>query len=175
MPSVFWVAAFVVAIALLFLLTRVLFRPDTSKAAQLMKTYKHLSAELLAATPDDQLVPAVVSNLLAKAEDAKADPYAVIPALSLERSAVYSIWLLSRELHKGDPTALRSSGQFGFSELAADALDHLGETEPAALLRDYLQTADEATAEQMKTMLDEEKLTALLVPYIRENADAFCD
>ena len=170
-----WLLIFVAAIALALLLQRVLFPKDGSNAAKLMRTYRVMTRELLDSTPDDQLVKAVVGNLLAKAEDAKADAYAVIPALSQERCAVYSIWLFMNELQGGDPTALRRSGQFGFSELAADGLDLLGFSSVAADLRDYLQTADEARVNAMAAALKEHDLNTALVEFIRDNAEAFCD
>lgn len=170
-----WIAVFVLAFVLLFLLSRVLFPKDNSGAARLMNTYRVMTRELLDSTPDDQLVKAVVANLLAKAEDARLDAYAVIPALSQERCAVYSVWLFMRELQSGDPAALRQSGQFGFSELAADGLELLGFDDLAASLRDYLQTADDACVAAMKTALDTADVNAALIGFIRDHADAFCD
>lgn len=170
-----WLLIFVAAVALLLLLRRVLFPQDGSNAAKLMNTYRVMTRERLDGTPDDQLVKAVVSNLLAKAEDAGVDAYAVIPALSQERCTVYSVWLFMHELQSGDPTALRRSGQFGFSELAADGLELLGFDTVAASLRDYLQTADNACVKAMNEALSLTDLNAVLVEFIRDNAEAFCD
>ncbi len=170
-----WIAVFCLGFLLLFLLGRILFPRDNSNAAKLMNTYRHMTRELLDDTPDDQLVKAVVANLLAKADEAKLDAYAVIPALSQERCAVYSIWLFQNELKSGDPAALRQSGQFGFSELAADGLELLGFDALAADLRDYLQTADDARANAMLDALRAIDLNAALVECIRDHADAFCD
>lgn len=170
-----WLLIFIAAIVLLLLLRRALFPKDNSKATKLMNTYRVMTREKLDSTPDDQLVKAVIGNLLAKAEDAKCDPYTVIPALSQGRCAVYSVWLFARELQSGDSAALRRSGQFGFSELAADGLELLGFDALAANLRDYLQTADDARAEAMKTALETTDVNAVLTAFIRDNADAFCD
>lgn len=170
-----WLLIFVAAIVLLLLLRRALFPKDSSNATRLMNTYRVMTREKLDSTPDDQLVKAVVANLLAKAEDANMDAYAVIPALSQERCAVYSVWLFMRELQSGNPSALRQSGQFGFSELAADGLELLGFDTIAANLRDYLQTADDARVAAMKLTLEATNPGAALTDFIRNNADAFCD
>ena len=170
-----WLLLFVAAIGISLLLTRVLFPKDNSNAARLMSTYRVMTRELLDSTPDDQLVKAVVANLLAKAEDAKGNAYAVNPALSQERCAVYSVWLFMNEMKGDDATVLRQSGQFGFSELAADGLELLGFDALAADLRNYLQTADEALAASMKATLASSPLDETLITFIRDHADAFCD
>lgn len=171
----FWIAAFLLGVALLVLLGRVLFRPDNSKSAQLMRRYKHMTPALLAETPDDELATAVASNLLAKAEALHMDAYAVIPSLGEERCTAYSVWLFLRELEKGEPESLRQSGQFGFSELAADGLDSMEQGDLASLLRDYLQTADNALVDTMKQTVVDKHTCAALVSYIRDHASAFCD
>ncbi len=170
-----WTIVFIAAIVLVIVLGRVLVRKDGSNAAKLMGTYRVMTKERLDSTPDEELVKAVVANLLAKAEDARMDAYAVIPTLSQERCAVYSVWLFMRELQSGDPTALRQSGQFGFSELAADGLDLLGFETVAADLRDYLQTADDARVTAMQDALQTADVDGALVELIRSHADAFCD
>ena len=171
----YWLLLFVAAIGIALLLARVLFPKDTSNAAKLMNTYRMMTRELLDNTPDDQLVKAVIANLLAKAEVARGNAYAVIPTLSQERCAVYSVWLFQNEMKGDDPTVLRQSGQFGFSELAADGLDLLGFDALAADLRNYLQTADDALAASMKQALAGISLDTALVEFIRDHADAFCD
>ncbi|MBQ3094653.1 MAG: hypothetical protein IJC52_05710 [Clostridia bacterium] len=170
-----WIVLFIVALALLLVMRGVLFPADSSTAAKRMATYRHMTPALLGETPDDELVTAVVSNLLAKAQDERRDPYTVIPLLSRERCAVYSVWLFMKELEAGDPSHLRSQGQFGFSELAADALDLLDCGNAATHLRDYLQTADEADVAALRAFLRETDVNALLVELIRKCPDEFCD
>ncbi len=170
-----WIALFLLALVILFVLQRVLFPKDTSNAKTLMNTYRYMTPTLLEQTPDEQLVKAVVANLLAKAEDANLDAYAVIPALSQERCALYSVWLFMRELQSGDPASLRRTGQFGFSELAADGLDLLGFDALAGDLREYLQTAEEVCVASMKQSLEQIDLNTALIRLVRDNPDAFCD
>ncbi len=170
-----WIALMIAALALLFWFGQKMLHPDTSKAAKLMNTYRHLTTETLEALPDEELVTAVVSNLLAKAEDERKDPYIVIPKLSAERCAVYSIWLFEKQLSSDTPEALRHSGQFGFSELAADGLDFLEQPALAATLRDYLQTADETLIDTMRDAMKEMSVNRLLVDLIRADIAVFCD
>lgn len=170
-----WIAAMIVGLVLLIVLGKVLFPQDHSRAAKLMKTYRHLTPEQLSDVPDEELITAVVSNLLAKAEDERRDPYALIPTLSRERCGVYSIWLVQKELESGDAANLRQSEQFGFSELAADALDWLECQEAAAALRCYLQTAEPTQIERLKTAMATAQVSAHLITLIRNDPKAFCD
>lgn len=170
----FWIAAFIVGIALILVCGKYLFPADRSRAAKLMKKYAHLTPAQLAAVPDDEVIEAVVSNLLAKCDDQHCDPYALIPALSRERCAVYSIWVLQKELGT-DPTHLRRSEQFGFSELAADALDWLSFPAVAAAVRTYLQTADDAAVADLREAFAAGTVEARLISLIREVPAAFCD
>lgn len=171
----FWIPAMLVGVGLVILLGRALFRPDGSRAAALMKTYKVMTPALLAETPDSELITAVVSNLLAKAEAERTDPYRLIPSLSQGRADVYCLWLFMRELEAGNPESLRRSEQFGFSELAVNALRMLEQTALADALHDYLQTADPALADTMKALIAEHDLPAMLVSMIRSDPESFCD
>ncbi|MBQ3068552.1 MAG: hypothetical protein IJD01_01225, partial [Clostridia bacterium] len=87
----YWIPAMVIGVVLIVVIGRILLRPDGSRAAALMKTYKTLTPALLAETPDEELVTAVVSNILAKAEAEKTDPYRLLPTLTQERSDIYSL------------------------------------------------------------------------------------
>jgi len=170
-----WIVLMIAALILMLWFGRTFLRPDDSKAAKLMKTYAHLTKETLEALPDEELVTAVVSNLLAKAESEKKNPYIVIPKLSAERCAVYSIWLFDKQLASEAPEALRHSGQFGFSELAADGLDFLEQPALATMLRDYLQTADDKLIDAMRESINDTPLQPILVNLIRSDISVFCD
>ena len=170
-----WIPVFILGILLIGLLGRLLSRKDTSNAGRLMEKYKQMTPTLLEETPDEELVKAVVANLLAKAEGAHKDAYAVIPTLSQKRCAVYSVWLFAREIQSNNAPFLRRDEQFGFSELAADGLDLLGFSEVAADLRDYLQTEDDARVAPMKALADSRELSDAMIALIRNDPDDFCD
>lgn len=169
----FWIAAFAVGIALLLICGKLLFPADRSRAGKLMKTYRHLTPAQLEAVPDEEVIEAVVSNLLAVCEERRCDPYALIPGLARERCAVYSIWLLQKELDT-DPTHLRRSEQFGFSELAADALEWLSFPEAAEAVRSYLQNADDASLAVLREAFTAGEVQTRLITMIREMPAVFC-
>ena len=169
----FWIAAFIAGFALLLVCGKFLFPADRSRAGTLMKTYRHLTPQQLEGVADEEVIEAVVSNMLAICEDRRCDPYALIPGLARERSAVYTVWLLKKELN-ADPTHLRRSEQFGFSELAADALEWLSFREEAAALRDYLQTADEGKVAFLREAFASGAIEKALIALIRELPAVFC-
>jgi len=170
-----WLVLFIVGLVLILLVRKVLFPTNQSRVTRLMNTYRHLTPALLAETEDAELIDAVVANLLAKAENSRKDAYALIPTLGQERCAVYSLWLLQKELEAGDPAVLRESGRFGFTELASDALDFLSMPEAAQALRRYLQTADAADMAIVQQTLADQAVNAQLIALIRSEPAAFCD
>ena len=170
-----WIVAMAAALCVVWWLGQKFFNPDRSKAAQLMKTYATLTKEQLEALDDDKLITAVVSNMLAKAEAEKRDPYVVIPKLSTEHCVVYSVWLFQKQLFSDAPEGLRQSGQFGFSELAADGLDFLEQPELGTMLRDYLQTAEDGLVAAMRERVETMVLDKQLADLIRADYAVFCD
>ncbi len=168
-----WIAAFIAGFALLLVCGKYLFPADRSRAGALMKTYRCLTPTQLDGVADEEVIEAVVSNMLAICEDRRCDPYALIPGLARERCAVYSIWLLKKELGS-DPTHLRRSEQFGFSELAADALEWLSFQAEAAALREYLQTADDSTLAVLRDAFANGAIETALISLIRELPAVFC-
>lgn len=170
-----WIVAMAAALCLVWWFGQKFFNPDRSKAAQLMKTYQTLTVEQLEALDDDKLITAVVSNMLAKAEAEKRDPYVIIPKLSTEHCVVYSVWLFQKQLFSDAPEGLRQSGQFGFSELAADGLVFLEQPALAAMLRDYLQTAEDELVTAMREHVKAASLDKALVDLIRADYAVFCD
>lgn len=108
-------------------------RDQESRAARLGRLYKELDEEKLAAVPDSEVVEAVVANLLEKQDRRRPDPYHTIPLLSRGRAAVYSVWLICKELDKGSFEDLYTGPSAVFDELAADGLELVGA--PAVPLR----------------------------------------
>lgn len=162
------------ALGLLFWMQRRMARPDTSRAAALMDRYRELTPETLAAVPDDEAVKAVVCNILAKAEEHRIDPYRLLPGLSEERRAVYTVWLFLKELEH-DPAALRQKDQRTLSALAVDALRALEVNPVADALDRFLETGDTAEIDTLCTLTAEADVPSLLVAWIRSAPEAFCD
>lgn len=137
-----------------------------------------LTADKLAAIPDDQLVDSVIRNLLAKLDEHRPDPYRDIPLLGEGRCAVYSVWVIEHEWRAGGFGALLRGTSAKFVPLAADGLRLLGATAcaeqldaAAALPPEQRKQADAAFGEA----LEREQPLTLCVAYIRDNSGQFID
>lgn len=159
-------------------------RDQESRAARLGRLYKELDEEKLAAVPDDEVVEAVVANLLEKQDRRRPDPYHTIPLLSRGRAAVYSVWLICKELDKGSFEDLYTGPSAIFDELAASGLDLVGAPRCAAALRASKEKiADmEGNAEELAELhadfleaAGEEQPLAACAAYIRANPREFID
>ena len=65
---------------------------DESRSAKMMEKYATLTAENLAATPDEELVEAVVAHVLSRAaESRRPNPAAELAAMPQPYTVVYSI------------------------------------------------------------------------------------
>ena len=133
--------------------------------AALYKQYRTLSPETLAATPDSELVRAVVTNIMAKTDRSHPDVYHLIPLLSHGRIAVYSVWLICQELEVGDMETLLRSPSGRFLEMAADGFSLIGAAACAA--------AEDETA--LREAIAAEQPLSLCVAYIRDNPEEFID
>ena len=172
-------AAIVIAVYLYFLDKRT----KSDETAALCKKYAVMTTELLAATPDDEVVRAVVANLMNKQDKRRPDAAAQLPLLSRGRAAVYSVWLLCHELETQDFTAVFHSPSRRFVDPAADGLERIGAPNAAIALRAAVKALDEQESapllEAVTTVFREamasEKPLELCVQYIRDNPDEFID
>ncbi len=154
-------------------------RRSPAPGDEVLEQYRHLTAEKLAATPDDQLIRAVVANILAKQDQQHPDPYRDIPLLSPGRCAVYSVWLLLKEWESAEKTggfAGILAGPSGrFAPLAADGLENIGAPLCAGAVRQALDGDTAAADQQFPAALEQENPMGLAVQYIRDNIDQFVD
>ena len=108
---------------------------DESRSARLMKKYKTLTPDLLADTPDEELVEAVVACVLAEAaESRKPDPAYTLSKWPQPFTVVYSIWAVCKELAHSDYAALTRTATREMVEPAADGLPVVGAPKTAAAL-----------------------------------------
>ncbi len=127
----------IVAAVLCYLLIRRMKNPkdDDSRSAKLMKKYAVLTAENLSETPDEELVEAVVANLLSRAAEAHhPDPVKELASLPQPFTVVYSIWAVCKELARGDYKALTHTATRQVVDAAVDALPVVGATATAEAL-----------------------------------------
>lgn len=159
-------------------------KEQDSRAARLGRLYRELDENKLAGIPDEELVDAVVANLLEKQDRRRPDPYHTIPLLSRGRTAVYSIWLICKELDEGSFENLYAGPSAVFDELAADGMDLIGAPRCAAALRAAKdQIGDmEGHAEELAQLhadfleaAEDEQPLGRCVEYIRANPREFVD
>ena len=148
---------------------------DDSRSARLMEKYKTLTPELLADTPDEELVEAVVACVLAEAaESRKPDPAYTLSKWAQPYTVVYSIWAVCKELAHGDFAALSRTATREMVEHACDGLPVIGAADTAAALRAVAAAheAGEDTAEAetaFHTAVESECPLTLCVSYIRDH------
>lgn len=153
-------------------------RGDDSRSARLMKKYKDLTPDLLAATPDEELVEAVVAHVLAEAaESRKPDPTYTLSRLPQPFTVVYSVWAVCKELAHGDYAALTHTATREMVEPACDGLPVIGAAKTAAALTALAEVhqAQEDTAEAERAFhaaVEEECPLTLCVSYIRDHVPA---
>ena len=125
-----------------------------------------LTAESLAALPDDQLMDAVIKSLLADCEAAGTDPYRRTAVWANPQVNVYSVWVIVKELEQTTFSQVARTPSGAFLPLAIDGLEQLGAPAAAAAV----EAADEAAFAQ--AVATEQPLLRA-VEYIRDHADAF--
>ena len=109
---------------------------DESRSARLMKKYKSLTPELLAATPDEELVEAVVACVLAEASASRRpDPAYTLSKWVQPYTVVYSIWAVCKEMANGTYAALKRTATREMVEHACDGLPVVGAPKSAAALK----------------------------------------
>lgn len=150
-------------------------RGDDSRSARLMKKYKALTPDLLAETPDEELVEAVVAHVLAEAaESRKPDPAYTLSRLPQPFTVVYSIWAVCKELAHSDYAALTHTATREMVEPACDGLPVIGAPKTAAALTALAGAykAEEDTDEletAFHVAVEEECPLTLCVSYIRDH------
>ena len=150
---------------------------EPSRAEDLKKTYARLTRDMLDELNDENLVEAVVANLMAKTDEKNADPYYVVMALSRGRRAVYSVWLTTKELTTGTLQRYRETPSARFAEAAVDGYTLFGAIACATVLEKAMAAEDsqEIMADSFRDAVTQEHPLALAADYIRHNPDAFTD
>ena len=150
-------------------------KKDDSRAAKLMEKYATLTEENLSATPDEELVEAVVANVLSHAaENRRPDPAAELAVMPQPFTVVYSIWAVCKELARGTYGALLRTATKEMVDHAVDGLPVIGAPATAAALaalRDA-HAAKEDTADAEKAFhvaVEQECPLTLCATYIRDH------
>ncbi len=134
-----------------------------------------LTAETLAATPDDKLVNTVIRDLLNSCEQARKggslpwsapDMYRMVTDWSNPQVNVYAVWVAVKEAENGGIAGMKASPSGAFFDLAADGFAQIGATACEAAFRAEDEEAFVAA------VAAEDPLT-LCIEYIRDNAEMF--
>ncbi len=169
------VVLIILAIAIYLYLRWLDKKEKSGKKATLYQQYKTLTPKTLSSLPNEELLRAVIANLLAK----NTDLYKQTAVLSHGRTAVYSVWLLCNEIATADFEKLSATSR-RFADMATDSLLLLGATECANALQTLVKAFADGTitAEQSANLRDAiiaEQPLERCTAYIRENPDEFCD
>lgn len=95
------------------------YKGKDSRAEMLQRRYGLMDADKLAEVPDEELVEAVVANIMAKVDKRRPDAYKTVSQLSHGRNAVYCVWLICKELDAGSFEEVLEGPSAVFMELAA--------------------------------------------------------
>ncbi len=144
-----------------------------TRAEELQEQYKVLTPALLAETPDEQLVTAVVANLMGKLPRRRPDPLMTFPKLGRGRCVVYFVWLMMKEIEHNGVAALKSKGSARFNDLGLEGLKAVEAVETAAAVEAFL-TAD-GRPDAVITAIENEQPLTRLAEYIRLNPTEFTD
>ena len=154
-------------------------RGRNTRANRLMKQYAALTPALFAAIPEEELVDAMVSHVLAKtAATRRADPVQMLTQMDHAFTVVYSIWAVCKEMAVSDFVGLMSTATKQLVEPAIQALQSIGAPLCAASLQMLWQAhADGTDYEQeqqaFRRAVAQECPLSLCETYIRDHAASF--
>lgn len=149
-------------------------KKDESRSAKLMEKYATLTADNLAATPDEELVEAVVAHVLARAaESRRPDPVAELAVLPQPFTVVYSIWAVCKEMADGSYAAMKRATRH-VVDAAVDGLPVVGAAASSAALatlRDTHAAKQDSTAAEaaFRQAVEQEAPLTLCAAYIRDH------
>lgn len=170
----------VVIAAYLFFLEK---KTKSDKNAALCDTYAVMTEELLTSVSDEEVVQAVVTNIMHKQDKRRPDVAATLGLMSRGRAAVYCVWLLCHEADKQDFDVVFKSSSRQFVEPAIDGLERIGAANTATALRAAWRMADDRSEQPLwdavttvfREAVASEQPLVLCVRYIRENPEEFVD
>lgn len=127
-----------------------------------------LTADKLAALPDNLVVNTVIKDMLAACEAAKREPYRMAATWSNQQVNVYSVWATVKELEQTVFSTLTGTPAGQFLPLSVEGFQQIGAPACAAAVEAADDDAFSAAVEA------EEPLTRC-IEYIRDNAEAFVE
>lgn len=140
------------------------------------KKYAIMTPVLIAETPDETLVEAVLCNLWAKMRPDLSDAFDVMQALSLRRQYFFTLYAITGGIRQAGIQKLKESSDARLLPQCLEALEAVSITGCAEVLREAMQAEDgeSYTAPYLEHFTAEDGY-AKLVDFIRVNAADFCD
>ena len=152
-----------------------------TRSAILMKKYATITRETFDRIPEDELVDAVVSRVLAKAaESRRPDPVKTLADLPHGSTVVYSVWAVCKEMAASDFSMLMTTATKELVEPAREALLAIGaprcaEALEAMRLAHAASEDGESFQTAFRVAVTEECPLSLCEEYIRDHAADFID
>ena len=152
-----------------------------TRSAILMKKYATISREQFDRIPQDELVDAVVSRVLAKAADSRRpDPVKTLSTMPHGSTVVYSVWAVCKEMAASDFAMLTTTATKELVEPAVEALSAIGAprcAEALEAMRAAHAAGEDITAPQeaFRAAVTSECPLSLCEEYIIDHAADFID
>ncbi len=172
-----WIVLVILLIVVVLMLRRIgASRGENTRAARLMKQYKVMTADKIAAAPDGELADAVVSRVLAEAQARRrGDTVKVLADLQSGPLAVYCVWVVCKEMAAGDYAAMMATDSKHIAALAAESFTAVGAPQCAAAFAVLTETPSEQAEQDFRTAVLAEQPLARCEEYIRDNPQEFID
>lgn len=149
-------------------------RGGHGRAAMLMKKYANLTAEQLATVPQDELVEAVVSHVLAQAENSRRpDPVKVLAGKPQGFAVVYSVWAVCKEMAAGSYEMLKRTATRELTEQAGAGFTAIGAAETAAAWQALCADPTAEAEAAFHRAVESECPLSLCEAYILDNPEQF--
>lgn len=140
------------------------------------KKYGTMTEALLAETPDEGLLEAVLANLWAKMRPDMTDALTVIQQQNRQRQHIFALYAVTGGVKQAGFEKIKESPDAVLLPMTLEGLEALGMPQSAELFSRAMQEEeadayDEPYIETFEGEGGRERMTA----YIRDNAAAFCD
>lgn len=146
------------------------------RLAELQERYAVLTPAVIAETPDDALLEAVLANLWAKMKPDLSDAHEVIGGLSSARRQLYALYAVTGGIKQGGFGPLKASEDGALLPDAASMLLALEMPESEAILREAGASDNpDAYDDPYIDAFEAERGKERMIDFIRANAPAFSD
>ena len=193
MNEVWIVLIFIAIAAVIVYVIPAFFGDDNIK----IKKYRNLKNEYIDKIPDEELEAAVIEWLFAKIDNKGTTEFSIVNALAKPCKYFYSIYIVTEEICNGGIAQCCINSTRFFMKFAENGYRDIGAENLAGILsksnaifEEFLKEHDEKISSlaeicgineldtltnEFKSSPDLENLSALIVEYIRKNAEYFGD